>query len=102
MTGAVLQLAAIGAQDTVLIGNPQITFFVAIYKRHSNFVIDIEQKLFTGDFNFGKKCYCSIDRSGDLINEIFLVVKLPDISILNQDDVHSEKFYWVRDVVYHI
>ena len=30
MTGAVLQLAAIGAQDSVLIGNPQITFFVAI------------------------------------------------------------------------
>ena len=95
MTGAVLELAAIGAQDKILIGNPQITFFVAIYKRHSNFAVNIEQQLFTGDFNFGSKCFCNISRRGDLINEMFLMVRLPDISILNKK---NDKCLWVNSI----
>ena len=37
MPGAQLQLAAYGAQDVYLTGNPQMTNFMAIYKRHTNF-----------------------------------------------------------------
>jgi len=55
MTGAVLQLAAYGAQDMILTGNPQITFFVGVYKRYTNFAIDIVEQFFKGDATFGKK-----------------------------------------------
>ena len=39
-----MQLVAYGAQDIYLTGKPQITFFKAVYRRHSNFAIEtIEQ-----------------------------------------------------------
>jgi hypothetical protein len=37
MTGGLLQLAAYGAQDLYLTGNPQISFFIAVYRRYTNF-----------------------------------------------------------------
>ena len=55
MGGGLMQLVAYGAQDIYLTGNPQISFFKAVYKRHTNFTIeDIEQN-FIGRINFGKK-----------------------------------------------
>ena len=35
-----LQLAAYGAQDVYLSGNPKITFFRTQYRRHTNFKVD--------------------------------------------------------------
>ena len=40
MPGGLLQLAAYGAQDLFLTGNPQMSFFLAAYKRHTNFAIE--------------------------------------------------------------
>ena len=34
-----MQLVAYGAQDVYLTGNPKVTFFQAVYKRHTNFEI---------------------------------------------------------------
>ena len=33
-----MQLVAYGAQDIYLTGNPQITFFKVVYRRHTNFL----------------------------------------------------------------
>ena len=42
-----MQLVAYGAQDIYLTGQPQITFFKVLYRRHTNFSIEsIEQTLF--------------------------------------------------------
>ena len=54
MGGGFLQLAAYGAQDIYLTGNPQMTF-VAVYKRHTNFAIENVRQYFTGNTDFGKK-----------------------------------------------
>ena len=44
MGGGLMQLVAYGAQDIYLTGNPQITFFKVVYRRHTNFSIEsIEQ-----------------------------------------------------------
>jgi len=44
MGGGLLQLVAYGAQDVYLTGNPQITFFKVVYRRHTNFALEsIEQ-----------------------------------------------------------
>ena len=32
-----MELVAYGAQDIYLTGNPQITFFKVVYRRHTNF-----------------------------------------------------------------
>ena len=41
-----MQLVAYGAQDIYLTGNPQITFFKVVYRRHTNFSMEcIDQTL---------------------------------------------------------
>tara|TARA_B110000037_G_C16932028_1_gene429014 strand:+ start:626 stop:814 length:189 start_codon:yes stop_codon:yes gene_type:complete len=55
MTGGLLVLAAYGAQDIYLTGNPQITFFTAVYRRYTNFSILPINQYFTGNIDFGQK-----------------------------------------------
>jgi hypothetical protein len=100
MTGGLLQLAAYGAQDIYLTGNPQITFFTAVYKRYTNFAIQSIPQYFNGDTDFGKKVYCQVDRIGDLINQVFLRVKLPELTEYNYTDSNNNlvEFYWVNSI----
>ena len=100
MTGGLLQLAAYGAQDIYLTGNPQITYFVGVYRRHTNFAIQSVPQYFTGNADFGQKVYCLVDRIGDLINAMFLRVQLPDISQYNYTDDAGNlvEYYWVNSV----
>ena len=70
-----MQLVAYGAQDVYLSGNPQITFFKYVYKRHTNFSIEPIEQVFNGNVDFGKKAAVSISRHGDLISKIFLKLK---------------------------
>lgn len=100
MTGGLLVLAAYGAQDKYLTGNPQITFFVAVYRRYTNFSVIQTPQLFNGDLNFGKKVYCNIERIGDLLSEIFLKIKLPSLENYKylDDNDNDIEFYWVNSV----
>lgn len=74
MGGGLLQLVAYGAQDVYLTGNPQITFFKAVYRRHTNFAIEAIQQTFNGSPDFGQRVTSTIARNGDLINRIYLAV----------------------------
>ena len=40
MGGATIELAAIAVNDNEIVGNPQITFFKSVFKRHTNFSIE--------------------------------------------------------------
>ena len=40
MGGGLMQLVAYGSQDIYLTGNPQITFFKIVYRRHTNFSME--------------------------------------------------------------
>ncbi len=77
MGGGLLQLVAYGAQDVYLTGNPQITFFKVIYRRHTNFAMEAIQQTFSGKADFGNTVYCQISRNGDLIHRTYLEVDLP-------------------------
>ena len=80
MGGGLLQLVAYGAQDVYLTGNPQITFFKVVYRRHTNFAIEAIQQTFNGTVGYGQTVNCQISRNGDLINRIYLQVELPKIT----------------------
>ena len=67
-----MQLAAYGAQDIYLTGNPQITFFKFVYKRHTNFAMESIKQTLNGNVDFGNKVYCNLDRKGDLVHKMFL------------------------------
>lgn len=100
MTGGLLQLAAYGAQDVYLTGNPQITFFVGVYRRYTNFAIQNVPQYFTGNATFGQKIYCQLDRIGDLVNQTFLHVVLPELEqyyYYDENDVVVE-YYWVNSI----
>ncbi len=81
MGGGLMQLVAYGAQDVYLTGNPQITFFKTVYRRHTNFAIEAIEQTFQGSADFGKKVTCTISRNGDLINRIYLQVQFPALSV---------------------
>ena len=100
MTGGLLQLAAYGAQDIYLTGNPQISYFIAVYRRYTNFAIQSVPQYFNGNSDFGQKVYCQIDRIGDLMNQVFLRVKLPSLKQYNYTDKNGNlvEYYWVNSI----
>jgi hypothetical protein len=81
MGGGLIQLVAYGAQDMYLTGNPQITFFKVVYRRHTNFAIESIKQLFNGTPNFGEHINTTISRSGDLLYRMYLQTKLPAIDL---------------------
>ena len=74
MGGGLLQLVAYGAQDVYLTGNPQITFFKVVYRRHTNFALESIQQTFNGSVSFGQRVTATISRNGDLISRAYLVM----------------------------
>lgn len=75
--GGLLQLVAVGKQDNFLTGNPQISFFKMVYRRHTNFAIETQVMHFDGTPNFGQRVTCLIPRRGDLLGKVYLDVTLP-------------------------
>lgn len=80
MGGGLLQLVAYGAQDIYLTGNPQITFFKVVYRRHTNFAMEAIENVFNGNPGFGKRVTAQISRNGDLIHRIYVQVQLPGLT----------------------
>lgn len=80
VSAALLQLVAHGVQDVYLIGNPQMTFFKTVFKRHTNFSVESVQATFVGKANFGQKSTILIPRKADLVSGLVLEVDLPSLS----------------------
>ena len=72
MGGGLMQLVAYGAQDIYLTGNPQITFFKVVYRRHTNFSMECIEQTFNGTAGFGARVSCNIARHGDLVTNIYI------------------------------
>jgi hypothetical protein len=99
MGGGLMQLVAYGAQDVYLTGNPQITFFKVVYKRHTNFSIEPIEVTFNGNASFNRKVQAHITRNGDLITKIYLRVDLPEVCVnenLSGKELERTQFAWVR------
>jgi len=90
-----MQLVAYGAQDVYLTGNPQITFFKVVYRRHTNFACETIEQTFNGTGDFGRKVTCSISRNGDLVTKMYVRVKVSSVQNLG-----TGKFAWVRKLGY--
>lgn len=81
--GGLLQLVATGKQDLFLTGNPQMSFFKMVYRRHTNFATESQPMYFDGTPNFGQRITCLIPRRGDLLGKIYLDITLPQIRDTN-------------------
>ena len=90
MGGGLMQLVAYGAQDVYLTGNPQITFFKVVYRRHTNFSMEcIEQPLDSS--RFGGRHTVQVLRNGDLAGRMYLKTTLPALAATG-----TGKVAWVR------
>ena len=76
MGGGLMQLVAYGAQDVYLTGNPQITFFKVVYRRHTNFSMEAIEQTLNGTVSLGNKVSCTVSRNGDLVHRVYLQVDL--------------------------
>ena len=72
MGGGIIQLVAVGAQDSKLIGNPKTNFFKSVYSHYYNFSMESIQQYFKGGTDFNKNCTVNIKRVGDLITKCYL------------------------------
>ena len=83
MGGGLMQLVAYGAQDIYITGNPQITFFKIVYRRHTNFAMETVQQSLTGtntaSSNSKKECSSIISRNGDLVTNLYVTSSTPGI-----------------------
>jgi hypothetical protein len=87
-----MQLVAYGAQDIYLTGNPMITYFKVVYRRHTNFAMESILQTFNGTVGFGNRVTALISRNGDLVSGMHLEVRLPSTTVAG----------WTNDVGHHV
>jgi len=81
MGGGLMQLVAYGAQDIYLTGNPQITFFKVVYRRHTNFAMEaIEQTIQGSAKTGGGYGTVTISRNGDLVHKVYVTSETTGIT----------------------
>ena len=95
--GGLMSLVAYGAQDIYLTGNPQITYWKLVYRRHTNFAMESIEQSFNGVANFGKRVTCTISRNGDLISRMYLQATLPSVDLYSiVPDTSGAEFRWIN------
>jgi hypothetical protein len=86
-----MQLVAYGAQDIYLTGNPQITFFKVVYRRHTNFAMECVEQTLSGSVGNGASVTATVSRNGDLVGKMYVTSSTSTItagdSIVEQVDV---------------
>ena len=85
MAGGLMQLVAYGAQDVYLTGNPKVTFFQAVYKRHTNFAMELIQQTTNGSPASSGRVSVTIARNGDLVGNMFVSLT-PTSNILTSNN----------------
>ena len=89
-----LRLAATGVQDQWLTGDPQFSYFLMNFRRHTKFSVDYIESQFDGDLTFGKTITCRIPNDkGDLVKNLNLKVTLDD---------PSTGYEWCPSVISHL
>jgi len=97
MPGGIMQLIFMGGQDIYLTGNPTMTFFKTVYRRHTMFGTEYITLPFDQIPTFTPtqmtKATCKIGRNGDLLYDTYLTYDLPAIYTNN-----LIPFGWVEEV----
>ena len=88
-----MQLVAYGAQDIYLTGNPQITFFKVVYRRHTNFSMETIQQTINGTSTLAGASSTgtvTISRNGDLVSKVYVRCDQDTANGISGDKLVSE------------
>ena len=70
----------------------KITFFKAVYRRHTNFSMESIKQIFNGTPDFGEEVNVNIQRNADLVHRMYLQIKLPEIDISKDNTNNTFSF----------
>jgi len=90
MPSGILQLLVSGAQDKILVSNPQFNYFIQVYLKHSNFSIFNYEVPVVSKFDFDSAVQLEIPKNGDLLKGIQIKVQLPALSIQYNNTLDAE------------
>ena len=98
MAGGLMQLVAYGAQDVYLTGQPKVTFFQAVYKRHTNFAMENIQQTVNGTPSNGGRVSVTIARNGDLVGDMYIRLQPTQTSVSNLTSTNTNiDMCWVAE-----
>ena len=86
-----MQLVAYGAQDVYLTGNPEVTFFQAKYKRHTNFAMENIEQTVNGTAADSGRVSVTVARNGDLVGDMYVELKA------KASGITEDKAAWVAE-----
>jgi len=95
MAGGLMQLVAYGAQDVYLTGNPEVTFYQAKYKRHTNFAMENIEQTVNGTAADSGRVSVTVARNGDLVGDMYLELKSLTSNTVTSDTV--DDCNWVAE-----
>ena len=96
MVAGIIQLVATGSLDNYINVNPDISYYLFAYKRHTKFaletkILDFDKSIEIDSYNNVFRCYVK-PNGGDLLSNVYLVYKIPNIY---SNDTH--RFKWVKN-----
>ena len=91
MSGGITQLVAIGAQDSHLVGNPEVSFFRSVYRRHTNFSHVVDRQILIGNPSAGGISTVRFERKGDMLGYVYLTLNNGGTSNLIAGENEIEK-----------
>jgi hypothetical protein len=98
MAGGLMQLVAYGAQDVYLTGQPKVTFFQAVYKRHTNFAMENIQQTVNGTPSNSGRVSVTIARNGDLVGNMYVRLQPTQAAASNLTSTNSNfDMCWVAE-----
>ena len=97
MAGGLMQLVAYGAQDVYLTGNPKVTFFQAVYKRHTNFAMELIQQTTNGSPASSGRVSVTIARNGDLVGNMHVALTPTSNTLTSTNGASVFDTNWVAE-----
>jgi len=98
MAGGLMQLVAYGAQDVYLTGQPVVTFFQAVYKRHTNFAMENIQQTVNGTPSNSGRVSVTIARNGDLVGNMYVRLQPTQLNTSNLTSTNANiDMCWVAE-----
>ena len=96
MAGGLMQLVAYGAQDVYLTGQPKVTFFQAVYKRHTNFAMENIIQTVNGTASNGGRVSVTIARNGDLVGNMYVSLQPQTTCVLTSTNKATD-LSWIAE-----
>ena len=97
-----LQLITPTKDDYFLTGNPEITFFKSVYRRHTHFASELKEFNFNTPIDFGLISSLKLPKYADLLYKIYLKFTIPEVYIPNNNnDIINYKSELLNTISYY-